>query len=232
MVRAVARKTKKAAKTQKESGMTVPELRRAFEHVERWTKTHSGDVEGFQAMWKKVFGKEVSKDAAKDYLDFVKAKGGKQSGGGQVMSPAPLGYDLRAGADIPYGSFPKYVSDGFGFANMDSLTAMSGKEDITPKLPADLGSNLVGGARKARLRKTRRAKKQSGGGLPAFSTAVAEFLTRPFGMGSPPSASQDAQMLSKGLNTLPSPRPEINDLEFTPKPTIYNASINPVSRSF
>jgi hypothetical protein len=183
-------------------------------------------------MWKKIFGKEVSKEAAKDYLQFVHSNvsKGKQSGGGQVITPAPLGYDLRAGADIPYGSFPKYVSDGFGFANMDSLTAV--KEDITPKLPADLGSNLVGGARKRKAGKTRKGKKQSGGGLPSITTAVAEFLTRPFGMSSPPTASQDAQILAKGGDSLPSPRPEINDLQFTPKPTIYNASINPTSRSF
>ena len=227
----MVRKTKKVSKitAKADSGMTIPELRRSFEHVERWVKSHGADVEGFQTMWKKTFGKEVSKEAAKDYLQFVHAKG-KQSGGGQLITPAPLGYDLRAGADIPYGSFPKYVSDGFGFANMDSLTAV--KEDITPKLPADLGSNLVGGAKKKRIGKTRRAKKQSGGGLPSFSTAMAEFLTRPFGMGSPPSASQDCQMLAKGSAGFPSPRPEINDLQFTAKPTIYNASINPTSRSF
>jgi hypothetical protein len=225
----MVRKTKKVSKTKVDSGMTVPELRRSFEHVERWVKSHGADVEGFQMMWKKTFGKEVSKEAAKDYLQFVHAKG-KQSGGGQVMAPAPLGYDLRAGADIPYGSFPKYVSDGFGFANMDSLTAV--KEDITPKLPADLGSNLVGGAKKKRVGKTRKSKKQSGGGLPSITTAVAEFLTRPFGMGAPPTASQDAQMLAKGHAGFPSPRPEINDLQFTPKPTIYNASINPTSRAF
>jgi hypothetical protein len=230
----MVRKTKKANKTpdakgaKGEKGLTIPELRRSFEHVERWVKSHGADVEGFQAMWKKTFGKEVSKEAAKDYLQFVHAKG-KQSGGGQSMTPAPLGYDLRAGADIPYGSFPKYVSDGFGFANIDSLTAV--KEDITPKLPADLGSNLVGGRRR-RVAKTKKSKKQSGGGLPSLSTAVAEFLSRPFGMNAPPTSSQDAQMLAKGSAGFPSPRPELNDLQFTPKPTIYNASINPASRSF
>lgn len=224
----MVRKTKKASKPSNNTGMTVPELRRSFEHVERWVKSHGADVEGFQTMWKKTFGKEVSKEAAKDYLQFVHAKDkGKQSGGGQDMTPAPLGYDLRAGADIPYGSFPAYVTGGFGFANMDSLTAV--KEDITPKLPADLGSNLVGGAKKKRIPKTRKAKKQSGGGIGSVFT---EFLTRPFGMSSPLTFSQDAQMLSKGVTGLASPRPEINDLQFTPKPTIYNASINPTSRSF
>lgn len=225
----MVRKTKKATKTPEpkgDKGMTIPELRRSFEQVERWVKSHGADVEGFQTMWKKTFGKEVSKEAAKDYLQFVHAKG-KQSGGGQAITPASLGYDLRAGADIPYGSFPPYVSGGFGFANIDSLTAV--KEDITPKLPADMGSNLVGGAKKRRAAKTRKSKKQSGGG---FTSAVTEFLTRPFGMNSPPTASQDAQMLAKGVTGLASPRPEINDLQFTPNPTIYNASINPASRSF
>lgn len=215
----------KASPPSQEKGMTIPQLRRAFEHIDRWVKGHNGDVEGFQKEWKKTFGKEVSKDAAKDYLQFVH----KQKGGGQVMTPAPLGYDLRAGAETPYGSFPEYVTGGFGFANMDSVSLGCGKESITPSIPSGMGSNLVGGRR---VRKTRRRGKQTGGALPSLSTAVSEFLSRPFGMSSPPSTTQDTQMISKGYNGFPSPRPEINDLNFVQNPPIYNANIAPTSRAF
>ncbi len=211
--------------------MTIPQLRKAFEHIDRWVSSHSGDVEGFRAEWKKTFGKEVSKAAAQDYLTFVKsAKGkkGSQKGGG-ALSPAPLGYDMRAGADLPYGSFPEYVSGGFGFGNMDSLKADCAT-DQTPRLPADLGSNKVGGGSKKSHRKSRKASKQSGGGI---GTALTEFLTRPFGMSSPPTASQDLQTIAKGSpEALASPRPEINPLPFTPKPVIYNANIAKTSSQY
>lgn len=222
----------KEAKASSETGMTIPQLRKAFEHIDRWTSSHSGDVEGFRAEWKKTFGKEVGKQAAQDYLTFVKsAKGkkGSQKGGG-TLSPAPLGYDMRAGADLPYGSFPEYVSGGFGFANMDSLKLDCAK-DQTPRLPADLGSNKVGGGSKKAHRKSRKSTKTQGGG--GIGTALTEFLTRPFGMNSPPSAAQDLQTIARGSpESLASPRPEINPLPFTQKPVIYNASIAKTSSQY
>ena len=186
------------AKKAKEDGMTIPELRKAFEHIDHFTQTEKGQkVEEFRKEWRKVFGKDVSEHAARDYLAFVSKAKPVQSGG-----MAPLDYTTRAGTDIPYGNFPAYVSGGFGFANADSFTAVAGKEDITPVIPAGLGSNLVNGG--GRKRQTR--KKQKGGGL---LPSLAEALTRPFGMNSPPSAAQLAQMSVKGVEAGADPRPEI-----------------------
>lgn len=208
--------------------MTIPELRRAFEHIDRFIDTKLKNLKGddsvraFRKEWKKVFGKDVSQEAAKDYLQFLASNKGskKQQGGG----PAPLLYDMRAGADIPYGSFPNYVSGGFGFANQDSLLANCGKANSFPtSTPVGLGSNevLKGGAKKRQSRK----KKQGGGGL---GNALMEAISRPFAAQAVPSITTDTQMLAKGVAGFPSPRPELNDLQFTQKPTFY--SLAPASR--
>jgi hypothetical protein len=96
-------------------------------------------------------------------------------------------------------------------------------------LPAvGLGDNTVqkGGKR------TRKNRKQGGGALPSFGTSLAEFVSRPFGMASPPTPAQDAQMLMKGYNNFSSPRPEVNDLSFAQGRSVFNATISPASRMF
>ncbi len=221
-------KTRKASKVSKHikkqtRGMSVPKLRKAFEHIHSYVKGHKDDVAGFRKEWKKTFGKDVSEEAARDYLAFMKEY--KTQGGGA----APVNYDLRAGTDLPYGNFPSYVSSGFGFANIDSFRAQSGKEDITPILPEGLGSNAV---MKGGKRKTRKMKQQGGAYLPSLATAMSEFTNRPFGMNSPPTTAQQTQMEVKGVNGFPSGRPEDNNLPPLPNQSIYNASISSASRTF
>ncbi len=218
----MVRKTRKIQEKAKAAGMTIPELRRAFEHIDAFmdkkVKTLKGKdaTSAFRKEWKKVFGKDVSEAAARDYLDFVAASPPKMQKGGA----APLSYEMRAGADIPYGSFPKYVSSGFGFANHDSLLSSCGKANGFPTgTPASLGSNQVmkGGSKKRQTRK----QKQEGGGL---GNVLMEALTRPFAAQPVPSVQQDTQMLAKGVAGFPSPRPEINELQYTAKPGLYSIS--------
>ncbi len=223
----MVKKTRKASKQSQSRGMTIPQLRQAFEKIESYVSKHNDDVEGFQNEWKKVFGKTVSKEAARDYLAFVREQKGSQSGGA-----APIDYDMRAGADIPYGSFPAYVQSGFGFANMDSFTLQKG-DLLTPIIPAGMGTNKVMGGGKRGGRKTRKQKKQAGGAyLPSLATAAQEFLTRPLGMSSPPTTLQQTQMEVKGVNGFPSGRPEDNTLPPLPNQTIYSANVSNTSRSF
>jgi hypothetical protein len=235
----VAKKTRKVNK----KTMTVPQLRRAFDHIDSYVAKNPS-VEGFCKEWKKTFGKEVSKAAAKEYLNFAAAAAAahkkKQRGG--AMSPAPLGYDMRAGLD----------NYGFGFANKDSIASGCGTENIGVNVPAGLGSNLVGGKRRGS--KTRKSKKQRGGAtttLGQISNNFSEFLSRPFTPASvptswnsvpatfPPSAAQglpshgfDIQMLSKGYATntnMPSPRPEIPVFNFDKSSPTYAAYASPSS---
>ena len=239
----MVRKTRKI-KNNAGKAMTVPQLRRAFEHIDQFVAKKGTDVEAFRKEWKKTFGKEVSKAASEDYLKFVKSKK-SQRGGSSSMSPASIGYDMRAGTDTPYGSFNKYVSDGFGFANADSVAAACGRENISPRLPvmespvamlpADLGSNKVGGRR-------RKTRKQKGGAftIAQFLSNGAEAMQRPMGMGtvlSPNTAGPfyASQMLAKGYPTgtagiFNSPRPEIPAFNFPTPGTTHAAYVSPSSR--
>lgn len=226
----MVRKTKKVSKSK---GMTVPQLRKAFEHIESYARKN--DVSAFRKEWKKTFGKSISEHAAKDYISFLKSSINEvQSGGATPLAGAPLDYTTRAGADPSTAAqVPPYVSSGFGFANMDSFRLMSGKEDITPRIPADMGSNLVGGSK----RKTRKARKsvkgQVGGAFPSLSTAVSEMMSRPFAMNSPPTTGNIMTMAAKAhTDDIASPRPENNNLSFTQAPTIYSATANNQTRTF
>ena len=225
----MVRKTRKLSKGKgKDKGMTVPQLRHAFERIEAVARS-SKNVEAFRKEWKKTFGKEVSRKSAQEYLDFVVKKQTRRNS--QKGGMAPLNYDLRAGADIPYGSYPPYVSSGFGFANQDSIAAVCGKEDITPVPPAGpsgLGSNIVRGGGG----KTRKNKKQRGGAagfFPQLSNNFSEFISRPASMSSPPTMAQDMQMLSKGYNGFPSPNPTLPTFNFSPNTPIYSSYLSPSS---
>jgi hypothetical protein len=235
----MVRKTRKQAKNEK--AMTVLQLRKAFDHIDRYVKTKNPDVGSFCKEWKKTFGKEVSKEAAEDYLKFVMAKGkGKgQAGGAMTIAPAPLGYDMRAGADIPHGSFPDYVSGGFGFANNSSFSGTN-QQVAFPSPPAGLGSNKVGGGKKTR--KTKKQRKQAGGAggfLQSAATITSEFFNRPFLVNPQSGNSQfpnyDMQMMAKGAQGpmgYPSPRPEIPTFSFNTNNANYAASISPASVRF
>lgn len=226
MVRKTKRVSKAKATNAKAKAITVPELRRAFEHIH--TFLHKGaTTQAFRKEWKKVFGTELSEKAASDYLAFVEAdKGKKQRGGAQTMSPAALGYDMtNPGTASQAPSVPAYVAGGMA-PPADSVYATCGQNKFLPPA-ASMGSAALKGGR----RKTRKSKKQGGGGL-SLSSAFAEFAQRPFAMGAPPGMGNDMTMLAKGYNSLSSPRPELNN-PFVPQiPGVYTASISPVSRMF
>ena len=234
----MVRKTKRVSKAKttnptgsrsaKPKAITVPELRRAFEHIH--TFLHKGaTTQAFRKEWKKVFGTELSEKAASDYLAFVeadKSKKQKQRGGAQTMSPAALGYDMtNPGTASQAPSVPAYIAGGIA-PPADSVFATCGQNKFLPPA-ASIGSNQVGGKRK-----TRKSKKQGGGALPSLSTAFSEFMQRPFIMGAPPGMGNDAMMLAKGYNSLSSPRPEINNPFLPQIPGVYTANITPSSRIF
>jgi hypothetical protein len=206
--------------------LTIPELRRAFESVDRFV-AKKPTVAEFQRHWKKTFGKPVATDAARDYLQFASAK--PQSGGSASLS-YELGEPVGAAPNVPsYGLATPYVSTGFGFANVPGFINQCGTVDSSTPVPADMGSNLVGGKRSTERRKTR---KQRGGAGAPLQAAFAEFMSRPLGMNSPPSMGQTVQTLSTGYNALASPRPEINDLSFTRPPSVFNATLPTITSSF
>jgi hypothetical protein len=234
MVRKTRKTPTKTKQAETTKALTIPELRKAFEHIDAVVHTKISKLEeeeaisAFRKEWKKIFGKEVSEESAKEYLQFVLSEkrssgsaAAKQSGGA-----APLGWDMTPGAGA-VRALP-YISDGFGFANKDSIVAECGKVDITPQLLPGMGDRTVkfGGGAKKKRETRRKSKKQTGG---AIGSAVMEAITRPF---FPTGAGYDAMLISKGINTLSSPRPEIPAFSANQPTTVYSASSTPTSRTF
>ena len=145
-----------------EEALTIPELRRAFEHIEEFAMTHMNDVKALQEEWKKVFYKELDKESAEEYIAHVKSLPKKTKalrktrstkvGGSSPLGGAPLDYTTRPGiyisAGINEGSYaqvPKYVASGFWNPEMGiSYDPVKG-QPAWPVPYASTGSNLVKG---------------------------------------------------------------------------------------
>ncbi len=143
--------------------MTIPELKRAFEKVEAKVQSirslpMSEQVKEFQSTWKDIFGRELDKSAAEAYLKVKKVskmtrKAKKtMKGGAAPLAGAPIDYQTRPGIDGPSFngavSYPAYLSAGlagYDKFNQFAYKADCGVKDISPTLPAGLGSNQAGG---------------------------------------------------------------------------------------
>lgn len=212
----------------KKGVMTIPQLRKAFDHIESFTASLLKETKGveerrkaFQSEWKKVFHRDVDDKSANAYIEFEEKKVGKktgtrkhkqkgglnQRGGSTPLSGAPLDYSTRPGIDGIYGVFPAYVSSGLAFyndINKEAPLAGCGTENTTPKVPISIGSNLVsqkGG------RRTRKSKKQNGGSFPTVSEFAQALSFRPITATAPPTMAYTAQMDYKGLPSPPSSQP-------------------------
>lgn len=212
------RTTKKVSKPLSLSG-----LRKALEHIKRSAGKMS--VPEFQKEYKKVFHKNISPKDAKAYIQSLKAS--RQSGGA-----APLHYELQAGAPTPYGSFPAYLTGGFGFANVSSTLGEAAGVTKFPSPAARMGSNLVGGSKgKRATRRKGKGDRQKGGGiLDNTLSNVAEIFSRPFPAVAPASIGNDMQMLSKGVPGFDSPRPEYHSPHIPATSIVHSVQASPASK--
>lgn len=182
------------AKTRKQRKgvMTIPQLRKAFDHMESFTtsllkktKDHVSRRKAFQKEWSRVFHRSVDDKATDAYLKFEEKKHGvshgktKKQRGGAPLEGAPLDYSTRPGIYGVYGQFPAYVDSGLDFynkINIQAPTAGCGKENTTPYVPISIGSNEVTpqkGGKKSRKGKTRKYK---GGALLPSLGQVSEYF--------------------------------------------------------
>lgn len=212
------RTTKKVSKPLSLSG-----LRKALEHIKRCAGKMS--VPEFQKEYKKVFHKNISPKDAKAYIQSLKAS--RQSGGA-----APLHYELQAGAPTPYGSFPAYLTGGFGFANVSSTLGEAAGVTKFPSPAARMGSNLVGGSKgKRATRRKGKGDRQKGGGiLDNTLSNVSEIFSRPFPAVAPASIGNDMQMLSKGVPGFDSPRPEYHSPHIPATSIVHSVQASPASK--
>lgn len=196
--------------------MTIPALRRAFEHIDRVVAKRP-TVAQFQKEWKKTFGKSVTATAAKDYLHHTghAMKGGAAS----PLGGASLDYELAPTVNgSTVASVAPYVSSGSGVGTVPGFISQCGKVDSSTPVPADMGSNKVS-------QKGGKHVRQRGGWSPApLSDAFSQFVGNTFPMGSPPTMAQDLTHLSRGGVPLPSPNPTNNPLNFSQKFTPFGGN--------
>lgn len=234
--------------------MTIPQLRKAFDHIESFTAsllTKTKDAgerrKAFQKEWSKVFHRSVDDKSADAYLQFEekkKKKSGtrKQRGGSMVttgqrggapLGGAPLDYSTRPGIEGVYGSFPAYVSSGLAFyndINKQAPVAGCGVENTTPKVPLSIGSNEV---QKGGKRKTRKNRRQGGGGtFPSIGDFAQALSFRPFTASAPPGNFYNAQMAYKGVDPPPSSQPNTANPGYLPyRPQILNGVATEINRN-
>ena len=225
--------------------MTIPQLRKAFDHMETFTVsllTKTKDAEerrkAFQKEWSKVFHRSVDNKSADAYLQFEEKKkkksGTRKQGqrGGAPLGGAPLDYSTRPGVEGVYGVFPAYVSSGLAFyndINKQAPVAGCGVENTTPKVPLSIGSNEV---QKGGKRKTRRNKRQGGGAFPSIADFAQAFSFRPFNSTAPPGTLYNAQMAYKGVDPPPSSAPNTANPGYLPyKPSILTGVATEINRN-
>ena len=117
----MVRKTRKnlSHKKNKNRGVySIPELRRSFEHIERFVddkihKKESSDkiTRDLRKEWTHVFMKELDKKSAEAFIgDRMKHTGSRRTtrrqGGGAAIAGAPLDYSTRAGVYLAPESIP------------------------------------------------------------------------------------------------------------------------------
>ena len=251
----MARRTKKQSKKGKQEKqskqnhiMTIPELRRSFEHIETFVHQHKRSkdlVKMLQEEWLKVFKKKLDKESATAFANHT-IKESSQSGGGPLTG-APLDYTTRPGLYISpgidqgsYARVPNYVSSGFWNPEPgQSYDRVIGQTVYPDRTPAGLGDNTVIGlkmaggsnSRKTKKNKRKQSGKQSGGDpLKTIGTALNQLLFRPVDSTIPPSVAQDVLTASKGQQLGPSPLAYQNKLDYQMGPRLHsgNLQISPI----
>jgi len=210
-------KTKKVVKGK--HIMTIPELRRAFEHVEAFVEIHASMpkqelIQAFQKEWRLTFKKEVDEEGAKAYVEHALAEIPKKHprhrrhhGGAVPLAGAPLlGNETRPGLYISpgvdqgsYAQVPAYVDKGFWNSEQArDYDPVAGQTHYVTRTPMGMGSNQAGGSRN----KTKK-RSQKGAGL---LSVLQQTLFNPFMGGDVPSSPlKDAGSYVNATGMPPSP---------------------------
>ena len=205
------RKMKKTSKLPKKHVLTIPQLRKAFDHMDKVVEhlrkiakhSFSDAVVSYREEWRKTFKRDLPPADAAAYLKFryglksgktrrAKTRGGAMAG----SSGAPLDYQLRAGVSGAYGNFPSYQSQGLDRYYGSAITADCGKPN---GFPTD-GSQAS----------------QAGGGM--FDGLLRPFITPTI----PANMTQVAMMTDpgKGTTVYPSSDP-VGTASFRTLPAIF-----------
>ena len=221
----MARKTRKHTKGKK-GVHTIPELRRAFEHIEEAVDEMIQSKNSKETMvphlrkeWMKVFHKSLDKKSADAMIAhrMESRHHVRAHKGGAALAGAPLDNVTRPGiyldqGRIPgadggltktvgggYGSYVQYVDSGFSNPEIAQQSDPVGGQSVFPMAPpVGMGSNAFTPSMKGGKRKTRKFR----GGMAALQQA---FL-RPIPADVPPTnPAFDLQRMINGVTSNASP---------------------------
>jgi hypothetical protein len=160
----------KTRKSRKSSVMTIPELRRGFEHIETFAqqlatavltkkKSMADASDEYAKEWKRTFHRVLPAKSARASVELALAhaprKGLRAMKGGMapvsatdtqpgIYSAPTLPGQVDAGGYTLYAQVPNYVQSGFNAVTWQpSHQTLCGIENTTPMLAANLGSNAV-----------------------------------------------------------------------------------------
>jgi hypothetical protein len=248
-------KTRKQSK----SSMTIPQLRKAFDHIESYTegllrreKDAKKRRQAFKEEWMRVFHRSIDDKAADAYIQFESKKSKKaktrRMKGGSALEGAPLDYSTRPGIYGVYGSFPQYIGAGFSFGNdINKMAIQEGCNSAAEAAKFQLPEKGFGGvslAQKggkrsgatAKRSKSRRAKKSRGtrkmkGGAPTLSEFASALSFRPLMSSTPPTMSYSSMMEYKGALPYPPSTANTANPPFQPyKPSVITPGMGAITR--
>ena len=181
----------KTRKSRKSSVMTIPELRRGFEHIEAFAqqlatavlakkKSMNDASDEYAKEWKRTFHRVLPAKSARASVELALThsprKGLRAMKGGMapvnatdtqpgIYSAPTLPGQVDAGGYTLYAQVPNYVQSGFNAVTWQpSHQTLCGIENTTPQLAANLGSNAVsppGSAGALAIRGGRRTKRRA-----------------------------------------------------------------------
>ena len=138
---------------------------------------HTENTDALKRKWRTLFRTNLSELSAKSFVahyremrsKHTRGKHGKKSRRMQRGGVAPLDYTLTPGANVAvYGRFPVEVdTDAGSIKDLDvyfqnALTFGCSKEaGLWPQVPANMGSNQVGGRRRRNTRNNKRSRNKS-----------------------------------------------------------------------
>jgi hypothetical protein len=172
----------------------------AFDRAARGS--HGSDA--YKSAWKRIFKQDLSNASAKSFERYYKKMRSKarstrrqrrQQGGGTDSTPAPVSYTMTPGLYVEqYGKFPIAVdTDPSSLKELDVYFGDSlprSPAGYWPTVPANMGSNKVGGARRRRgtrrgrrahrRHRTRRATQRGGNLLDSLAMRPVPFIATPY----------------------------------------------------
>ena len=154
-----SRKTRRATRKAKSSILTIPQLRKAFDHMDTVVESirklakqsFSDAVIMYRNEWHKTFKRDLSPADASAYLKFrfdiksSKTRRARTRGGGVSLAGAPLDYSLRPGVNGVYGNFPSYQQEGLDRYYASAISSDCGKPNGFPTDGSSASAEQLGG---------------------------------------------------------------------------------------